>query len=117
MWNMPEGQVKSMIDFVNKNIGEWEPLIFIWHSLWWHLAQIASSIYAKQLKNSYVYNAPWAQKLKYSIEQFPREYHDEIRKYTQYRDSDFLKNKVMNYDSHDTILRVWRRYMKKNTYW
>ena len=60
---VPEWQTKDMIDFMErilKSLWPNEKIRVIWHSLWWALSQILTSMYPDKVKETYTFNSPWA---------------------------------------------------------
>lgn len=64
----PDKQARDLVKFIDRTIKSWEEFSIVWHSLWWALSQIATSIYANQVKETYTFNSPWVKNLKVSEE-------------------------------------------------
>lgn len=64
----PDKQARDLVKFIDRTIKSWEEFSIVWHSLWWALSQIATSIYANQVKETYTFNSPWVKNIKVSEE-------------------------------------------------
>lgn len=100
-WKIPEEQAKEMTDFIKRTIKAWEKFSIVWHSLWWALSQIATSMYADQIEETYTFNSPWAKELKIS--------QDSLSKFAKFKD--FVHNKDRK-ETWDLITNVsWRKWL------
>lgn len=63
LWKAPWEQMKAMIDFIDRCVMPWEKFSIVWHSLWWALSQIWTSMYASQIDETYTFNSPWVKNL------------------------------------------------------
>jgi hypothetical protein len=107
---VPFWWIVDFIDLVKQHIAPWEPLSFVWHSLWWYIAQMASVIYESQLKASYIFNAPWfnnTQLSRFVSWEYQRlkVYEKEIDILHAFSSSEKIWERVVNYDSvKDSLL-------------
>jgi hypothetical protein len=100
-WKIPEAQAKEMAEFIKRTIKPWEKFSIVWHSLWWALSQIATSMYAEQIEETYTFNSPWAKELKIS--------QDSLLKFAKFKD--FVHNKDRK-ETWDLITNVsWRKWL------
>ena len=94
IWNMPDKQVKDLIDFIDDNIEEWEKFSIVWHSLGWTLAQIVTVMYADQIEETYTFNAPWARELE--VSEKDRNHFPRIKYFDENRDSREISELITN---------------------
>lgn len=103
--SIPQWQLRSMIDFIESHITKEEKVIFIWHSLWGLLTQIAAPMYMNQLKRADAFNAPWWKHLQYQDLWLDDKYQRKIQTYYQERENNALKEKVFLYRSQDFVVK------------
>ena len=87
VWHIPIRQTIDLIKFVErntKNLWEWEKLRIMWHSLWWALSQIATTMYSWQIEEAYTFNTPGAKELEAYVEAI----NEELAKDTSLTDND-----------------------------
>jgi len=87
VWHLPIRQTIDLIKFVERNtkdLWEWEKLRIMWHSLWWALSQIATTMYADQVEEGYTFNSPGAKELEAYVEVIE----EELAKDTTLTDND-----------------------------
>lgn len=100
-WKIPEAQAKEMTYFIKRTIKPWEKFSIVWHSLWWALSQMATSMYLGQVKETYTFNSPWVKDLKISEKSL-----SEFAKF-----KDFVHNKDRK-ETWDLITNVsWRKWL------
>lgn len=92
-WKLPEAQVKSLINFCRKHLNGNEKVAIVWHSLWWALAQIGTSIYWSS--ETYTFNSPGARNLEVSVKEGDP-YTKELRDFTNNRNSDTIAERITN---------------------
>ena len=76
VWHIPIRQTIDLIIFVERNtkdLWEWEKLRIMWHSLWWALSQIATTMYSWQVEEAYTFNSPWTRNLEAYVEAIEEE--------------------------------------------
>lgn len=86
IWRFPDKQSKDLIKFIDRVIKPWEKFNIVWHSLWWALSQITTSMYANQVEETYTFNSPWVANL--TIDNSDRQ------KFVKFRDFEYNKEKV-----------------------
>ena len=87
VWHIPIRQTIDLIKFVERNtkdLWEWEKLRIMWHSLWWALSQIATTMYSRQVEEAYTFNSPWTRNLEAYVEAVE----EELAKDTTLTDND-----------------------------
>lgn len=108
-WKLPERQTKSLIDFFNKNnITKNDNLVIVWHSLWWALSQVATSIYwpwkddkspkdSYNILEAYTFNSPWVRDVSVTEwKDLDENYKKEFEKFTKNRLNDIIEEKITN---------------------
>ena len=62
-------QVKDLIKFVQNLQKDYQDkkIVVIGHSLWWALTQICTTLFPNIIIESYTFNSPWADNLKWTI--------------------------------------------------
>lgn len=84
LWKAPWEQIKAMTKFIDRCITiPWEKFSIVWHSLWWALSQIWTTMYADQIEETYTFNSPWVKNLDVSD--------TELNKFAKFRD--FVHNR------------------------
>ena len=87
-------QVKDLIKFVERSIKPWEKFNITWHSLWWALSQIATTMYSDQVKETYTFNSPWVKKLEVDAKDIQNV--AKLREFVYNRDSKEVWEKIVN---------------------
>jgi len=94
IWSIPDKQVKDLIKFVERSIKPWEKFNITWHSLWWALSQIATTMYSDQVKETYTFNSPWVKKLEVDAKDIQNV--AKLREFVYNRDSKEVWEKIVN---------------------
>ena len=87
-------QVKDLIKFIQKLKSDYpnKKIVVVWHSLWWALTQICTTLFPNIVIESYTFNSPWADNLKWTIS-----WYDSFKKlYESNRFNNKVRDKIFN---------------------